>query len=112
MIGYDKEGMGFVEIDGIDVKYFVLYEDGFLIVDDCYNMFYDFGVICKFDNGVEMNVISCGDNGIFFEGIEGCLFVNWGKIMGKLIEENWDEGKYLDEDVVVFYKGKFYEGYK
>lgn len=111
-IGYDKEGMGPVEIDGTDSKHPVPFEDGFPTVDDCYNTSNDFAVICKFDNGVEMNVTSRGDNGILFEGTKGRMFVNRSKITGLPIEENWDEGKYTDEDVTALYKGKPHEGHK
>ena len=40
------------------------------------------------------------------------MFVNRGKITGTPIEENWDEGKFTDEDVQRLYKGKPHEGHK
>ena len=40
------------------------------------------------------------------------MFVNRGKITGKPIDENWDEGKYTDEDRNNLYKGKPAEGHK
>ena len=46
------------------------------------------------------------------EGDKGRIFVSRGKISGKPIEENWDEGKYTDEDVMRLYKGKPHEGHK
>jgi predicted dehydrogenase len=111
-IGYDKEGMGPVQIDGTDAKHPVPFEDGYPTVDDHYNTAHDYAVVCKFDNGIEMTVTSRGDNGITFEGTEGRIFVNRGKITGKPIDENWDEGKYTDEDVQALYKGKPFEGHK
>lgn len=111
-IDHDKEGMGPVEIDGTDAKHPVEYKDGYPVVDDCYNTSHDFAVLCKFENGVEMNVTSRGDNGILFEGSKGRLFVNRGRISGQPIEENWDEGKYTEEDQERLYKGKPHEGHK
>ena len=77
-----------------------------------YNTSHDFAVNCKFDNDILMVVTSRGDNGIMFEGTKGRMFVNRGKITGKPIEENWDEGQYTDEDVARLYKGKQHEGHK
>jgi predicted dehydrogenase len=111
-IGYDKEGMGPIQIDGTDAKHPVPYEDGYATVDDHYNTAHDYAVVCKFDNGIEMTVTSRGDNGITFEGTEGRIFVNRGKITGKAIDEKWDDGKYTDEDVQALYKGKPFEGHK
>ncbi len=111
-IGEDKEGMGPVEIDGADAKHPVPFENGYPTVDDCYNTSHDYAVKCKFGSGIEMTITSRGDNGITFEGTKGRIFVNRGKIVGKPIEENWDEGKYTEEDVTALYKGKQPEGHK
>ncbi len=81
-------------------------------MDDRYNTSHDFAVKCTFASGIEMIVTSRGDNGILFEGDKGRIFVNRGKITGKPIEENWDEGQFTDEDVVRLYKGKPLEGHK
>ncbi len=111
-IGQHLEGMGPVEIDGTDAKHPVPFEDGYPMQNDSYNTSHDFNVVCRFDNGIEMHVTSRGDNGVLFEGSKGRLFVNRGKITGKPIEENWDEGLYTDEDVKNLYNGKPYEGHK
>lgn len=111
-IGQDKEGMGPIEIDGTDAKHPVAYEGGYATEDDSYNTAHDYAVKCKFDNGIVMNVTSRGDNGILFEGTKGKIFVNRGKITGKPIEENWDEGQYTEEDQANLYKGKQPEGHK
>jgi predicted dehydrogenase len=105
-------GSGPVEIDGTDAHHPVPYKGGYPEVDDCYNASHDFAVNCKFANGVEMIVTSRGDNGILFEGTKGRLFVNRGKITGKPIEENWDEGQFGEEDLVRLYKGKPFESHK
>ncbi len=111
-IGQDQAGCGPVRIDGTDAHHPVDFENGYPVVDDCYNTSDDFDVICHFDNGIEMHVTSRGDNGIMFEGSRGRIFVNRGKITGKPIEENWDEGQYSDADVRELYKGKPHEGHK
>ena len=111
-IEQDKAGMGPVEIDGTDAKHPVEYKDGYATVDDSYNTSQDFAVKCKFENGIEMNVTSRGDNGILFEGSKGRIFVSRGKITGTPIEENWDEGKFGPEDLTRLYKGRQHEGHK
>ncbi|MDG2103264.1 MAG: Gfo/Idh/MocA family oxidoreductase [Pirellulaceae bacterium] len=111
-LGMDGEGQGPVSIDGTDAKHPVDFKNGFPVVDDCYNTANDFNVVCKFDNGVEMHVTSRGDNGIKFDGTKGRMFVNRGKIVGKPVEENWDEGQFTDEDVQALYKDKPHEGHK
>lgn len=111
-IGADQEGMGPIEIDGTDAKHPVEYKDGYPTVDDCYNTSQDFAVKCKFASGIEMNITSRGDNGITFEGTDGKIFVNRGKITGAPIDAKVDEGKFSDEDLVKLYKGKPFEGHK
>lgn len=111
-IGADQEGMGPIEIDGTDAKHPVEFKDGYPTADDRYNTANDYAVKCKYENGVEMIVTSRGDNGILFEGTEGRLFVNRGKITGTAIDEKWDDGKYGGEDLVKLYKGKPFEGHK
>jgi predicted dehydrogenase len=105
-IGQDKEGMGPIEIDGSDAKHPVPFKDGYPTVDDCYNTANDFAVKCKFANGIEMIVDSRSDNGIRFEGTKGRIFVNRDKIVGKPIEEKWDQGKFELVDAAVLHKGK------
>ncbi len=111
-IEHDKQGMGPIEIDGSDANHPVDFENGYPTVDDCYNTAHDYAVKCRFANGIEMTIDSRSENGILFEGTKGRIFVNRGKITGKPIEENWDEGKYTDEDRVALYKGKPHEGHK
>lgn len=111
-IGHDQAGFGPVEIDGSDAKHPVPYENGHATVDNAFNTSHDFNLVCRFENGLEMHVTSREDNGILFEGTNGRIFVNRGKISGKPIEENWDEGKYTDDDLRRLYRGKEFEGHK
>jgi predicted dehydrogenase len=108
----DTLGKGPVTIDGTDAKHPVPFKDGYPERDDSYNTSNDFAIKCTFPSGVEMTVTSRGDNGILFEGEEGKLFVNRGKISGKPIEENWDQDKFSDADLMALYKGNPFEGHK
>jgi predicted dehydrogenase len=108
---HDQEGMGPIEIDGTDAKHPVPMKDGYPTVDNCYNVAHDFAVKCKFEKGFEMIVESRNENGVLFEGAKGRIFVNRGKIVGKPIEEKWDEGKFGPDDRVRLYKNKPFEGH-
>ena len=111
-MGYDKPGMGPIEIGGTDSKRPVPFKDGYPTVDDCFNTAYDFAIKCKFANGVEMIVENRDDNGIVFEGAKGRIFVDRGRITGKPIEEQWDKDKFGPADLVRLYRGKPFEGHK
>jgi len=65
----------------------VEYKDGNPAVDDRYNAATDFSIRADMPNGVEMIITSEGDNGILFEGTEGRLFVNRGKLTGKPVDD-------------------------
>jgi len=106
------EGQGPTEFDGTDAKHPCPYEGGHATVDNYYNTANDYAVHCKLPTGTTMTVTSRGDNGIMFEGTKGRIFVNRGKIVGQPIEENWDEGKYTEEEQSALYKGKPCEGHK
>jgi len=111
-IEHDKEGMGPISIDGTDANHPVPFEGGYPTIDDCYNTAHDYAVKCGFAGGIEMIIDSRSPNGILFEGTEGRMFVNRGKITGKPIEEEWDKGKFGPEDLTRLYKGKQHEGHK
>ncbi len=111
-IDQNGEGQGPIQVDGTDAQHPVKYKDGYALVDDSYNTSHNFSCKCLFENGIVMDVTSRGDNGITFEGTKGRIFVNRGKIVGKPIEEKWDEDQFTDEDVMKLYKGKKFEGHK
>jgi predicted dehydrogenase len=111
-IDQNGPGSGPVEFDGTDANHPVPFEHGYPTRDDWFNTAHDYAVQCRFANDIRMTVTSRGDNGILFEGTKGRLFVNRGKIVGKPIEENWDEGQYGDSELSELYKGKPYEGHK
>src|SRR5690606_35833354 len=102
----DQEGTGPVEFDGSDAKHPVPFADGYPTVDNHYNTAHDYAVSCKFAQGPELSVTSRGDNGLLIEGSKGRIFVSRGKIAGAPIEQNWDEGKFDQEDLERLYRGK------
>ena len=112
-MGYDKPGMGPIEIDGTDSKRPVPFKDGYPTVDDCFNTAYDFAIKCKYrrrrGNGRREPRPTMA---IIFEGTKGRIFVDRGRITGKPIEEKWDKDKFGPEDLVRLYKGKPFEGHK
>lgn len=110
--GNDKAGTGPIEIDGSDAKHPVEFKDGQPVVDDSYNTSHDFSVKCKFADGMIVDVTSRSDNGVLFEGTKGRIFVNRSKIVGKPIEENWDEGKYGDAERQALFNDKPHEWHK
>ncbi len=110
--GKDQPGMGPIEIDGSDAKHPVPFEHGMPTQDDSYNTSQDFSVLCKYEDGMIMDITSRGDNGILFEGSLGRMFVNRGKITGTAIDENWDADKFGESELVALYKGKPFEGHK
>lgn len=68
----------------------VEYQDGHPVVSDQYNAATEFEIRVDMPNEVEMLIKSAGDNGILFEGTEGRIFVNRGKLVGKPIEDLMD----------------------
>ncbi len=72
-----------------------------------YNTASKFKITLTYKNGNRMIVQDGPDNGIWFEGENGRIFVNRGRLTGKPVEELTDaDKKWLDEEVVKLYKGK------
>ena len=71
-----------------------------------YNTANRFTITATYENGNRMIVQDGPDNGIWFEGEDGKIFVNRGKLTGKPIEDLTDaDKKWLDEEVVKLYLG-------
>jgi predicted dehydrogenase len=101
-IGMDKSGP--ISVEGT-ADHPVPLKDGHPTEDDRYNAATKFNVTAIFPNGAELTITSEGDNGILFEGTEGRLFVNRGKITGKPFDEL--KSNPLPEDAIPkLYKGK------
>ena len=80
-----------------------------------YNTATDFSVDLKFKNGATINVNNFYkrddgtefENGILFEGSKGRIFVNRGRLTGKLVDElSESDHAELDEEIGRLYKGK------
>ena len=56
-------------------------------VENGYNVAKDFSAKYRYANGVVLEVLDTGRNGIMFEGTEGRLFVNRGDLEGKPVED-------------------------
>ncbi|MDB5343610.1 MAG: iolG 3 [Schlesneria sp.] len=79
------------KITPVDYKLPVEYKDGNPTVADQYNAATQFTIRVDMPNDVEMIITSEGDNGILFEGTEGRIFVNRGKLTGKPVEDLKDK---------------------
>lgn len=98
------------KVTPVEYKLPVEYKDGHPTVSDQYNAATSFKISVAMPNGVEMIITSEGDNGIMFEGTEGRLFVNRGKIVGKPVEDLKE--KPLPEDAIEkVYGGKVSENH-
>ena len=106
-------GRGVVEVDGKNVVHASpLDEKGYPKFDDRYSTAVNFNIVMKFANGVELVVQDKPRaNGIIFEGTDGRIFVDRGRVTGKPIEEN-RQNALKEEDFVALNKDKPIENHK
>ena len=72
-----------------------------------YNTATTFKITLTYENGNKMIVQHGPDNGIWFEGEKGRIFVNRGRLTGKPVEElSQAEQEWLDGEVIKLYGGK------
>ncbi|MBR2002679.1 MAG: Gfo/Idh/MocA family oxidoreductase [Thermoguttaceae bacterium] len=88
-LGRDKHGAGPVEIDGRNVEHASEIDElGRPKYNDRFQTVTKFEIKTKFADGLELVVKSePNSNGILFEGTEGRIFVNRGRLSGKPIED-------------------------
>ena len=102
-IGMETSGPSSVE--GLMAVHPVPFKDGWPTVDNMYNAATKFDVKCLYPNGVELHILSEGENGIAIQGDKGDLFVSRGALRGSAVEALKDE-PLSEETLLKLYKGK------
>ena len=74
---------------------------------NCYNTAVTFHCDLLFADGTKIHVQHGPDNGIWFEGDQGQIFVNRGRLTGKPVEElTKKDDAWIDQAIRELYKGK------
>ena len=111
-----KEGDGPVKFTPVIAEHPMPYKDGYPTEDNKFNTSQRFDIACTFEDGAVMHVVSHSPdgNGILFEGTEGRMYVNRGRIAGKPFEDIKDKVRdmFPDEEFNKLYNGKRFEGHK
>jgi predicted dehydrogenase len=85
--GLNKTETGPVSIDPVMVKHPVPFKDGYPTDDTQYNTATEFLIQAKFADGQELEIRHDRGNGILFEGTDGRIRVNRGRLTGKPVED-------------------------
>lgn len=85
--GLGKTTTGPVSVEPLMVKHPVEFKDGYPVDPSRYNTATQFLLQAKFADGIEIEIRHDRDNGIVFEGTEGRIFVNRGRLTGKPVED-------------------------
>lgn len=103
--GMGKEATGPIMVDPLLAEHPVEFKEGEPVRSDMYNTATQFNIKATFADGVELVIRHDTNNGILFEGSEGRIFVNRGRLSGKPAEDL--EANPLPEDALQeVYKGR------
>lgn len=83
----DKIDTGPISIEPLSIQHPVPFRDGYPTIDDRYNTATEFNIQAVYDDGMQLTIRHDLDNGILFEGTEGRIFINRGRLAGKPVEE-------------------------
>jgi predicted dehydrogenase len=102
-IAMDQSGP--TSVEGIMAEHPVPFKDGYPTQSNRYNAATKFDVKCLYPNGVELHILSDGENGIFLQGDKGDLFVSRGNLRGSAVDALKDM-PLPDDAITKLYKGK------
>ena len=92
-------------VDPVVAKHPVEFKDGYPVDTSRYNTATEFLIRALFAGGKEIEIRHDQGNGILFEGTEGRIFVNRGKLTGKPVED-LDTDPLPDGAMEAVYKGR------
>jgi predicted dehydrogenase len=99
------ENSGPTSVEGIMAVHPVEFKDGWPTVSNRYNAATKFDVKCLYPNGVELHILSEGENGILIQGDKGELFVSRGNLRGSAVDSLKDQ-PLAEGAISKLYKGK------
>ena len=103
--GMGKTETGPILVDPVMVKHPVAFKDGYPVEKNQYNTATQFKIVNRFVDGTELVIRHDQGNGILFEGTEGRIFVNRGRLTGQPVED-LKNNPIPEDDLVRIYKNR------